>query len=60
MKVTQPITLTLKYDLTVTGDLVGGKAKIGMFGSAKVAGTHLWEDRRFRARRRLDRAFHQP
>jgi carbon-monoxide dehydrogenase large subunit len=41
MKVTQPISLTLKYDLTVTGDTLSGKAKMGMFGSAKVAGTRL-------------------
>jgi carbon-monoxide dehydrogenase large subunit len=41
MKVTQPISLTLKYDLTVSGDTLTGKAKMGMFGSAKVAGNRL-------------------
>lgn len=38
MKVTQPTSLTLKCDLTATGDTLGGKAKTGMFGSAKVVG----------------------
>jgi aerobic carbon-monoxide dehydrogenase large subunit len=41
MKVTQPVSLTLKYDLTVTGDELSGKAKLGMLGSAKVKGTRL-------------------
>lgn len=41
MKVTQPVSLTLKYDLTVTGDTLSGKAKLGIIGSAKVSGTRL-------------------
>ena len=38
MKVTKPMPLTLKYDLTVEGDTISGKAKLGMFGTAKVTG----------------------
>ncbi|MBW8783633.1 MAG: xanthine dehydrogenase family protein molybdopterin-binding subunit [Novosphingobium sp.] len=38
MKVTKPMPVTLKYDLTVTGDTLAGKCKMGMFGSAKVSG----------------------
>jgi aerobic carbon-monoxide dehydrogenase large subunit len=41
MKVTQPVSLTLKYDLTVEGDAISGKAKMGMFGSAKISGERL-------------------
>ena len=39
MKVTQPMPITLKYDLTVEGDVLSGTAKLGMFGKAKVQGT---------------------
>ncbi len=39
MKVTQPVCLTLKYDLTVDGDTLSGKCKLGLLGSAKVSGT---------------------
>ena len=39
MKVTQPMPITLKYDLTVEGDALSGTAKLGMFGKAKVQGT---------------------
>jgi aerobic carbon-monoxide dehydrogenase large subunit len=38
MKVTQPMPITLKYDLTIEGDAISGKCKLGMFGSAKVSG----------------------
>jgi carbon-monoxide dehydrogenase large subunit len=38
MKVSKPIPMTLKYDLTVEGDTLAGKAKLGMFGTAKVTG----------------------
>ncbi|MCX7864387.1 MAG: molybdopterin-dependent oxidoreductase, partial [Novosphingobium sp.] len=38
LEVEQPMKLTLKYDLTFEGDAVSGKAKMGMFGSAKVTG----------------------
>lgn len=41
MKVTQPVSLTLKYDLTVSGDELSGKCKLGFLGSAKVNGTRL-------------------
>jgi len=39
LDVEQPMKLTLKYDLVFEGDSVSGKAKMGMFGSAKVTGT---------------------
>ena len=41
MKVTQPASLTLKYDVTVEGEAITGKAKMGMFGSAKISGERL-------------------
>jgi carbon-monoxide dehydrogenase large subunit len=41
MKVTQPMPITLKYDLTVEGDVLSGTAKLGMFGKAKVIGTRV-------------------
>jgi carbon-monoxide dehydrogenase large subunit len=41
MKVTQPMSITLKYDLTVEGDTITGTAKLGMFGKAKVTGTRV-------------------
>jgi len=39
LEVEQPMKITLKYDLTFEGDSVSGKAKMGMFGSAKVTGS---------------------
>lgn len=39
LDVEQPMKITLKYDLLFEGDGVSGKAKMGMFGSAKVSGT---------------------
>lgn len=39
MKITNPMPMTLKYDLTIDGDTLEGKCKLGMFGSAKVVGT---------------------
>jgi carbon-monoxide dehydrogenase large subunit len=41
MKVTKPMPITLKYDLTVDGDTLAGTAKLGMFGKAKVTGTRI-------------------
>jgi carbon-monoxide dehydrogenase large subunit len=38
MKVDKPMKITLKYDLQFDGDVVSGKCKMGMFGSAKVSG----------------------
>jgi carbon-monoxide dehydrogenase large subunit len=38
MKVTKPMPITLKYELLVEGDQLSGKAKLGMFGTAKVTG----------------------
>jgi carbon-monoxide dehydrogenase large subunit len=38
MKVTKPMPITLKYDLTVEGDTLSGTTKLGMFGTAKVTG----------------------
>ena len=41
MKVTKPISITLKYDLTIEGDKLSGKAKLGMLGTAKVSGERM-------------------
>lgn len=41
MKVTKPMPITLKYDLTVDGNSISGKAKLGMFGTAKVTGARI-------------------
>jgi aerobic carbon-monoxide dehydrogenase large subunit len=41
MKVTKPVSLTLKYDVTVDGDQLTGKVKMGMFGSAKLKGERV-------------------
>ncbi|MCB2078719.1 MAG: xanthine dehydrogenase family protein molybdopterin-binding subunit, partial [Novosphingobium sp.] len=38
MKVEQPMKITLKYNLTIEGDKLSGKCKLGMLGSAKVSG----------------------
>ncbi|GFE87655.1 xanthine dehydrogenase [Steroidobacter agaridevorans] len=38
MKVTKPMPLTLKYELLIDGDTLFGKAKLGIFGTAKVTG----------------------
>jgi aerobic carbon-monoxide dehydrogenase large subunit len=38
LAVTQPMKITLKYDLQVDGDAIFGKVKMGMFGSAKLTG----------------------
>jgi carbon-monoxide dehydrogenase large subunit len=43
MKVTKPVSLTLKYDLQVEGDRLSGKVKMGVFGAAKVSGERLPE-----------------
>ena len=41
MKVTKPMPMTLKYELTIEGNSLSGKAKLGMFGTAKVTGQRL-------------------
>jgi len=41
MKVSKPMPLTLKYDIRVEGDRLAGKCKMGMFGTAKLAGERL-------------------
>lgn len=38
LKVTKPMKITLKYDLTVTGGNVAGTCKMGIFGKARVKG----------------------
>ena len=39
LAVEKPMKLTLKYDITIEDDALTGKAKMGMFGSAKLKGT---------------------
>lgn len=36
VKVDKPMKVTLKYDLQAAGDVITGKCKMGMFGTAKV------------------------
>jgi carbon-monoxide dehydrogenase large subunit len=38
MKVTKPIPITLKYVITVTGNQLNGKVKMGLFGTANLSG----------------------
>jgi len=38
LKVEKPMKITLKYDLTVDGDRISGKVKMGIFGSARLSG----------------------
>lgn len=41
LKVEKPMKITLKFDLTVDGDSLFGKVKMGMFGSAKLTGERI-------------------
>ncbi|TDW67435.1 carbon-monoxide dehydrogenase large subunit [Novosphingobium sp. PhB55] len=41
LKMEKPMKITLKYDLELRGDTLGGKCKMGMFGSAKVTGERV-------------------
>jgi carbon-monoxide dehydrogenase large subunit len=41
LKVTQPMSITLKYDVLVEGDRMAGKVKMGVFGSAKLTGERI-------------------
>jgi len=41
LKVTKPMSITLKYEATIEGDRLSGKCKMGVFGSAKLAGERL-------------------
>ena len=38
LKVEKPLKITLKYDITVEGDRLAGKVKMGIFGSARLVG----------------------
>jgi carbon-monoxide dehydrogenase large subunit len=41
LKVEKPMKITLKYEITVAGDRLTGKVKMGIFGSAKLAGERI-------------------
>ena len=41
LAVEKPMKLTLKYDITIEGDVLTGKAKMGIFGSAKLKGARI-------------------
>ncbi|MGE3691502.1 MAG: xanthine dehydrogenase family protein molybdopterin-binding subunit [Novosphingobium sp.] len=41
LAVDQPMKMTLKYDLTIEGDQIFGKVKMGMFGSSKLTGNRI-------------------
>ena len=38
LKVKKPMPITLKYDLKIDRDVLMGKVKMGMFGTAKLTG----------------------
>mgnify|MGYP000312098301 CR=1 FL=1 len=37
---TQPMPITLEFDVGVDGDAMDGSVKLGMFGNSAVTGTH--------------------
>ncbi|HKY90524.1 MAG TPA: xanthine dehydrogenase family protein molybdopterin-binding subunit [Nevskiaceae bacterium] len=41
LKVTKPMSLTLKYDIQIEGDKLVGKVKMGIFGNAKLTGERM-------------------
>ncbi|MFA5939476.1 MAG: xanthine dehydrogenase family protein molybdopterin-binding subunit [Sinimarinibacterium sp.] len=41
LKVTKPMSITLKYEATVEGNKLTGKCKMGIFGSAKLVGERI-------------------
>lgn len=41
LKVEKPMKITLKYDITIEGDKLSGKVKMGFFGNAKLTGERL-------------------
>lgn len=43
LKVTKPMSITLKYEATVDGDKLLGKCKMGIFGTAKLVGERVTE-----------------
>jgi carbon-monoxide dehydrogenase large subunit len=43
LKVVKPMKITLKYDLTVDGDKLTGRVKMGIFGTAKLTSDRLRE-----------------
>ena len=38
LKVEKPMKITLKYDITIEGDTLSGRVKMGIFGKAKLTG----------------------
>jgi aerobic carbon-monoxide dehydrogenase large subunit len=44
LKVTKPISITLKYDVLIDGDKLTGKVKMGIFGNAKLSGERVRRD----------------
>jgi aerobic carbon-monoxide dehydrogenase large subunit len=41
LKVTKPVSLTLKYEVQIEGDKLLGKVKMGFFGTAKLTGERM-------------------
>jgi hypothetical protein len=39
--ITDPMPLTLEFNVTVSGDTMTGSAKLGMFGDAPITGTRV-------------------
>lgn len=38
-KITKPVSMTMKFNVTVTGNEMAGSVKLGMFGNAPLRGT---------------------
>ena len=41
ISITNPMPLTLEFNVTVDGDALNGSVKLGMFGNASVTGTRV-------------------
>jgi hypothetical protein len=41
MEVTKPTKIKLEFDVTVSGDAMTGKAKLGMFGKSDLTGQRI-------------------
>ncbi|MET0371905.1 MAG: hypothetical protein ABW039_11075 [Sphingobium sp.] len=41
IKLDKPMPITIDFDVVVDGDIMGGEAKLGMFGTGKVTGQRI-------------------
>lgn len=40
-KISKPVSMTMEFNVTVTGNEMGGTVKLGMFGNAPLRGTRV-------------------